>query len=99
MSVFWLEGLLEYFNVKCPHDTDDPRYASFQLGQRVIGLYLAEMLLKYAVDDLKRPFGNIHDLEKLFNKLPRPRRRAVERKYQAILGNRDSLDLGFMLSL
>ena len=88
VSVLWLEGLLEYFNVRCPHDTDDPRYVGFQLGQRVVGLYLAEMLLKYAVDDLRRPFAYKHDLLSLFNKLPRPRRRAVEKTYQLILSNR-----------
>ena len=87
VSVLWLEGLLEYFNVRCPHDVNDPRYVGFQLGQRVVGLYLAEMLLKYALDDLQRPFGNGHDLLSLFNILHRADRRAVERTYQAILGN------------
>ena len=88
VSVLWLEGLLEYFNVRCPHDTVDPRHVGFQLGRRVVGLYLVEMLLKYAVDDLRKPFGNSHDLLSLLNKLSRPRRRAVEKTYQAILSNR-----------
>ena len=88
LNVLWLEGVLEYFNVTCPHDADDPRYLGFQIGQRVIGLFLVEMLLKYALDDLKKPFAHTHDLLNLFNELPLSRRRAVERTYQAILGNR-----------
>ena len=88
MSVLWLEGLLGYFNVRCPHDTDDPRFVGFHLGQRVVGLYLAKMLLKYAVDDLQRAFAHKHDLLSLFNKLPRLRRRAVEKRCQLLLSNR-----------
>ena len=87
---FWLEGLLEYFNVLCPHDSEDPRQFGFHVGQRIVGLYLTEMLLKYALDDSDRRFGYSHNLHGLFRRLPRPRRRAVERKYKDILHNRVS---------
>ena len=85
---FWLEGLLEYFNAPFPHESGDPRTLGFQVGQRVVGLYLAEMLLKYALDDLKREFGRSHNLYSLFNRLPRPRKRAVAKKYEEILYTR-----------
>ena len=87
---FWLEGLLEYFNVPFPHESGDPRTLGFQVGQRMIGLYLSEMLLKYALDNLDREFSRSHNLYSLFKKLPRPRRRVVARKYDEILHNRVS---------
>ena len=90
LSIFWLEGLLDYFNVPFPYESKDPRSLGFQVGQRMIGLYLSEMLLKYALDDLDREFSRSHNLYSLFNKLPRPRRRAVARKYDEILHNRVS---------
>ena len=89
-SIWWLEGLLTYFNVGFPHQPQDPRRLGFELGQRVVGLYLIEMLVKYAADNLDRRFGSTHNLLNLFNKLPRPRRRAVERKYEWVLRNRVS---------
>ena len=89
-SIFWLEGLLDYFNVPFPHESKDPRTLGFQVGQRMIGLYLAEMLLKYALDDLNREFSRSHNLYSLFEKLPRPRRRAVASKYDEIMCNRVS---------
>ena len=82
---FWLEGLVDYLNVPFPHESGDPRTVGFQVGQRVIGLYLIEMLLKYALDDLRREFGRSHNLYSLFKKLPRPRRRAVAKKYEELL--------------
>ena len=90
LTVFWLEGLLDYFNVEFPQKPGDPRRVGFQLGQRMVGLYLAEMLLKYAADDLNRQYGSSHNLYSLFKKLPRPRRRAVAKKYDSILHNRVS---------
>ena len=89
-SIFWLEGLLSYFTVAFPHEPKDPRRLGFQVGQRMTGLYLAEMLLKYAIDDLGRPFGRDHNLYSLFKKLPRPRRRALGRRYDKVLQNRVS---------
>ena len=89
-SKFWLGGLLGYFNVPFPHESVDLSTMGFQIGQRVIGLYLAEMLLKYALDDLNREFSRSHNLYSLFKKLPRPRRRAVAKKYNEILYNRVS---------
>lgn len=87
-SIWWLAGLLTYFKVRFPHQIQDPRRLGFELGQRVVGLYLIEMLLKYAADDLGRRFGSTHNLLSLFNKLSRPRRRAVERKHERIQSNR-----------
>ena len=78
---FWLEGLLNYFNVRCPHNRDDPRTTGFEIGRRIVGLYLIEMILKHAIDDLGRSFGRTHHLHNLFKKLPRPRQLSVEKKY------------------
>lgn len=84
-NISWLEGLLAYFRLPFPHESEDPRSLGFQVGQRVIGLFLTEMLLKYALDDCRRGFSRNHNLHRLFKNLPCPRRRAVERKYKEIL--------------
>ena len=50
-DIFWMEGLLTLmFDTPFPHDHDDPREASFTIGRQIVGLYLTEMLLKYALD-------------------------------------------------
>ena len=89
-SVYWMEGLLDFINLKFPHEKGDPCYIGFQVGQRMISLYLIEMLLKYALDNMDREFRRSHNLYSLFKKLPRPQRRALERTYTAILNNRVS---------
>ena len=49
-DVVWLEGVLDCFNASFPYDADDQRRLGFVVGQQIVGLYLAEMLLKYALD-------------------------------------------------
>ena len=88
---------MEYLNVKFPHEADDPRIFGFQ--RRVIGLYLIEMLLKYALDDQGSEFGRSHNLYSLFRDLPPHHRRNVEKKYKDILGNRVSVSWDFAQSV
>lgn len=87
-EIYWLEGVLDVFNAEFPHDRDDPRGLGFTVGKQIIGLYLVEMLLKYALDVHSIEHSRTHDLHRLFLKLPRSRRRAVERVYSKILANR-----------
>ena len=82
---YWLEGLLYYFNLPFPHESGDPRLVGFQVGQRVIGLYLAEILLKYALGELGLHYAHNHDLYALFQKLSEPTKLAIEEKYQELL--------------
>ena len=84
-NVVWLEGVLDFFNAPFPHDPRDPRAIGFSVGRQVIALYLVEMLLKYALDSYGVPHGKKHDLHQLFMNLPRPTRRAVERRYAQLL--------------
>ena len=85
--IFWLEGLLDLFNAPFPHKKDDPRRLGFSVGQQILGLYIIEMLLKYASDDTGVKHGQHHNLHELFRNLPRQKRRAVERKYTEILNS------------
>ena len=87
-SIVWMEGLLDLFNAPFPHDKDDPRQLGFNIGRQMLGLYIVEMLLKYALDDLGTPHGSNHNLSQLFRHLPRAKRRRVERKYTEILTSR-----------
>ena len=85
--IVWMEGLLTLFDARFPHDANDPRMMGFGVGQQIVGLYIIEMLLKYALDDSGSLHGQNHNLHELFRNLPRPRRRAVERKYREILNS------------
>ena len=84
-NVVWLEGVLDFFNAPFPHEPGDPRGIGFGVGRQVIALYLVEMLLKYALDSYGVPHGKKHNLHQLFMNLPRPTRRAVERRYAQLL--------------
>lgn len=84
-NIVWLEGLLSLYEAPFPHDPGDPREFGFGLGQQIVGLYVAEMLLKYALDSWGGAHGQHHNLHELFRNLPRHRRRAVERKYRELL--------------
>ena len=57
------------------------------------------MLLKYALDNVNAGHARNHDLYDLFRKLPRPRRRAVERKYREILSSREKETWDFARSV
>ena len=85
--IVWMEGLLTLFDAPFPHDVDDPRKMGFGVGKQIVGLYVIEMLLKYALDDSGNSHGQHHNLHELFRNLSRPRRRAVERKYTEILNS------------
>ena len=87
-DIHWLEGILDYFNAPFPHEDDDPRKSSFAIGRQIIGLYLIEVLLKYAIHKSGRRFEPHHNLAQLFWQLPSTQRRAVERKYKEILNNK-----------
>ena len=55
-----MEGLLAHFEAKFPYDTNDPRKMGFFVGQQITGLYIIEMLLKYAMDNAGVPHGQHH---------------------------------------
>ena len=59
----------------------------FVVGRQIIGLYIIELLLKYALDNAGTSHGHHHNLHELFRSLSRPRRRAVERKYTELLNS------------
>ena len=86
-DIHWMEGLLTLFDAQFPHDVNDPRRMGFGVGQQIVGLYIAEMLLKYALDNYGSSHGQHHNLQELFRNLPRQMRRAVQRKYTEILNS------------
>lgn len=97
--IFWLEGLLAYFFAVCPREADDSRHFGFQVGQRIIGLYLVEMILKYALDDIGRDFTRTHNLRALFNRLPPSKRRAAQNEFARLSQERFSLADGDKIDL
>ena len=87
-NIFWLEGLLTNFALPFPYDDrNDPRRMGFSVGQQIVGLYLTEMLLKYALDNSGVSHGQHHNLPRLFTDLPESHRVAVEQKYTEILNS------------
>ena len=92
MNVVWLEGVLDFFNAPFPYDDrNDPRRIGFGVGQQTVGLYLTEMLLKYALDHVGMSYDQHHNLHRLFTDLPESHRRAVEQKYTEILNSEAEL--------
>ena len=63
-DVVWLEGVLDCFNASFPYDADDQRRLGFVVGQQIVGLYLAEMLLKYALDHSGVSYDLHHNLHR-----------------------------------
>lgn len=86
-DIIWMEGLLTLYEVAFPHENDDPRKMGFSVGQQIVGLYVVEMLLKYALDSYGSSHGQHHNLHELFRNLPRQKRRAVQRKYTELLNS------------
>ena len=80
LDVVWLEGVLDFFNTPFPHDPDDPRRLGFNVGLQIVGLYLTEMLLKYALEHAGVSYDQHHNLHRLFIDLPESHRGAVEQK-------------------
>ena len=56
--------MLDCFNASFPYDTDDQRRLGFVVGQQIVGLYLAEMLLKYALDHSGVSYDLHHNLHR-----------------------------------
>ena len=86
-QIHWLEGLLTHFEAKFPHAANDPRKLGFAVGRQIVGLYIIELLLKYALENAGVAHGQHHNLQELFRNLSRQRRRAVERKYTELLNS------------
>ena len=86
-NIVWMEGLLDLFNAPFPHNKDDRRKLGFGIGQQIVGLYITEMLLKYALENAGVSHGEHHNLHSLFMELSEPHRCAVERKYTEILNS------------
>ena len=55
------------------------------MGQRMVGLYLVEMILKYALDNSDRTFSRNHNLYGLFRRLPRPSKLSAEKEYANLM--------------
>ena len=82
------EGVLDYFNAVFPHESGDPRWLGFSVGKCIIGTYLVEILLQYALDNEGVKYRAGHNLYELYTRLPRARRDAVEAKYTEIMSSR-----------
>ena len=64
-----MEGLLSLFEAEFPHGDGDPRSIGFNVGKQVVGLYIVEMLLKYALEGTGRTHGSHHNLHELFRNI------------------------------
>ena len=84
-EITWILGLLSYFETQSPYDLPDVRRMGFDVGRQVVGLYLAEMLLKYSLDRYGTPHRAHHNLLDLYLRLPRDLRPIAEQKYKELL--------------
>ena len=83
--VVWLEGVLDYFNFNHTSKSNDRVRIGYEIGQYIVGMYLAEMIIKCALHQVGREYGNIHSLVDLFGLLPEDKRADAELKYQEFM--------------
>ena len=83
--IYWLEGLIAYLLAAFPWEQNDIRGLGFRMGQRMVGLYLVEMIRKYALDNSDRTFSRNHNLYGLFRRLPRPSKLSAEKEYAYLM--------------
>ena len=81
----WLTGLRHYYGQQSPRGEQDPRRVGFAVGSQIVGLYLAEMLLKYALDEREIAYAEDHNLEGLFQLLPVSEQESLRRCQARIL--------------
>ena len=77
-----------YFERPFPHEKSDPRRVGFEIGQRIIALYLCELLLKYTLDKSDISYKNVHNLHYLYSKFPQDEKKVAKERYREILQNR-----------
>ena len=70
-----------------PYGPEDPRALGFGIGRQIIGLYLIESLLKYALDVAQTSYDRGRSFKGLFSALPEQDRRDVEGKYHQLLAD------------
>ena len=81
----WLMGLRHYYGQQSPREENDPRRIGFAIGEQIAGLYLAEMLLKYALDNRSIGYTEDHNLEVFFQLLPVSDQKSLRGCYKTIL--------------
>ena len=81
----WLVGLRIYFAKRSGAAKGSGRGLGFAIGRQIIGLYLAEIALKYALDERDIDYQDSHDIEMLYLHLPEEERTNLRRGYTKIL--------------
>ena len=81
----WMMGLRFYFGAQSPRTQGDRRRLGFALGSQIAGLYLAEIALKYALDERSIEYEEDHNLEGLFLLLPGREKERLRTSYKKIL--------------
>ena len=87
--LFDSEGLLDYCQAVCPfEDPADRRRIGWNLGRQIICQHVVELALKCELAKHRAAVPRHHDLEAIFDSLPRRRSKKAEGVYHQILRNR-----------
>ena len=78
-------GLRFYFGAQSPRTQEDPRQLGFAVGSQIVGLYLAEISVTYALDECSIGYEEDHNLERLYLLLPEREKECLRASYQKIL--------------
>ena len=81
----WMLGLRRFFDTRSARPDKDPRRLGFAIGLQIVGLYLAEMALKFALDERSIRYADDHNLERLFSLLPGEDKEGLRVRYKRIL--------------
>ena len=84
--LYYSEGLLDYCQAVCPFDhPKDLQRVGWNMGRQIICQHVLELALKSELAKHQRAVPKHHDLEAIFEALPRRRRKKAEDLYQQLL--------------
>ena len=81
----WMLGLRKFFGTRSARSEKDPRRLGFAIGLQIVGLYLTEMTLKFALDERSISYAGDHNLGRLFSLLPGEDKERLRARYKRIL--------------
>lgn len=91
-NIVWMEGMLSLFEAPFPYDNEDRRTIGFGVGRQIIALYLIEIILKCAQNDLAILRRSRHNLASLFHHLSPQQKAHSETTYRELVNSNTEWD-------
>ena len=95
----WMLGLRDYFTQQPSTTAKENTRLGFAIGRQMVGLYLIEIALKFALDERTIKYTKSHNIEVLFSSLPEDVRERLRCRYVRILHSEPGHAWGFQASI